>query len=115
MMRSLFSGVSGLKTHQTKMDVIGNNIANVNDYGGKKSEINEEELKAKERELNEKMNQNKTFIKLLHQSELENNAEDVIEAIRQSSTGKKNMTSADWKQLYQANRCKHDIRERIQP
>lgn len=30
MMRSLFSGVSGLKTHQTAMDVIGNNIANVN-------------------------------------------------------------------------------------
>ena len=30
MMRSLFSGVSGLETHQTRMDVIGNNIANVN-------------------------------------------------------------------------------------
>ena len=30
MMRSLFSAVSGLKTHQTRMDVIGNNIANVN-------------------------------------------------------------------------------------
>ena len=30
MMRSLYSAVSGLKTHQTKMDVIGNNIANVN-------------------------------------------------------------------------------------
>lgn len=30
MMRSLYSGVSGLRTHQTKMDVIGNNIANVN-------------------------------------------------------------------------------------
>ena len=30
MMRSLYSGVSGLKTHQVKMDVIGNNIANVN-------------------------------------------------------------------------------------
>ncbi|MDD6551379.1 MAG: flagellar hook-basal body complex protein [Lachnospiraceae bacterium] len=30
MMRSLFSGVAGLKTHQQKMDVIGNNIANVN-------------------------------------------------------------------------------------
>ena len=27
MMRSLYSGVAGLKTHQTKMDVIGNNIA----------------------------------------------------------------------------------------
>ena len=30
MMRSLFSGVAGLKVHQTRMDVIGNNIANVN-------------------------------------------------------------------------------------
>ena len=30
MMRALFSGVSGLKAHQTRMDVIGNNIANVN-------------------------------------------------------------------------------------
>ena len=30
MMRSLYAGVAGLKTHQTKMDVIGNNIANVN-------------------------------------------------------------------------------------
>lgn len=28
MMRSLYSAVSGLKTHQTRMDVIGNNIAN---------------------------------------------------------------------------------------
>jgi len=33
MMRSLFSGVSGLKGHQTRMDVIGNNIANVNTTG----------------------------------------------------------------------------------
>ncbi len=62
----------------------------------------EEALKEKEQQLSEKMDQNKTFIKLLHQSELEINAEDVIDAIRQSSTGKKNMTSADWKQLYQA-------------
>ena len=30
MMRSLFAGVAGLRTHQTRMDVIGNNIANVN-------------------------------------------------------------------------------------
>ena len=39
MMRSLFSGVSGLKTHQTKMDVIGNNIANVNTIGFKSSDV----------------------------------------------------------------------------
>lgn len=40
MMRSLFSGVSGLKVHQTKMDVIGNNIANVNTVGFKSSGVN---------------------------------------------------------------------------
>ena len=39
MMRSLFSGVSGLKVHQTKMDVIGNNIANVNTVGFKSSNV----------------------------------------------------------------------------
>ena len=37
MMRSLYSGVSGLKTHQTKMDVIGNNISNVNTVAFKNS------------------------------------------------------------------------------
>ncbi len=35
MMRSLFSGVSGIKSHQTRMDVIGNNIANINTIGFK--------------------------------------------------------------------------------
>ncbi len=39
MMRSLFSGVSGLKGHQTRMDVIGNNIANVNSTGFKSSRV----------------------------------------------------------------------------
>jgi len=37
MMRSLYSAVSALRAHQTRMDVIGNNIANVNTYGFKKS------------------------------------------------------------------------------
>lgn len=40
MMRSLFSGVSGLKVHQTRMDVIGNNISNVNTIGFKSSSVN---------------------------------------------------------------------------
>lgn len=39
MMRSLFSGVSGLKNHQTRMDVIGNNISNVNTAGFKGSRV----------------------------------------------------------------------------
>ena len=44
MMRSLYSGVTGLKTHQTKMDVIGNNIANVNTTAFKSSSITFSEL-----------------------------------------------------------------------
>ena len=40
MMRSLFSGVSGLRTHQTRMDVIGNNIANVNTTAFKAKQMN---------------------------------------------------------------------------
>ena len=39
MMRSMYSAVSGLKTHQTKMDVIGNNIANVNTVAFKSSSL----------------------------------------------------------------------------
>ena len=39
MMRSLYSGVSGLRVHQTKMDVIGNNISNVNTVGFKASTV----------------------------------------------------------------------------
>ena len=39
MMRSLYSGVSGLKNHQTRMDVIGNNISNVNTAGYKTSRV----------------------------------------------------------------------------
>ena len=44
MMRSPFSGVAGLKTHQTRMDVIGNNIANVNTTAFKSSTINFSDL-----------------------------------------------------------------------
>ena len=36
MLRSMYSGISGLKNFQTKLDVIGNNISNVNTYGYKK-------------------------------------------------------------------------------
>lgn len=39
MLRSLFSGVSGLRAHQTMLDVVGNNIANVNTVGFKASQV----------------------------------------------------------------------------
>ena len=44
MMRSMYSGVSGLKTHQTRMDVIGNNIANVNTEAFKASRVTFSEI-----------------------------------------------------------------------
>ncbi|MBW3648907.1 MAG: flagellar hook-basal body complex protein, partial [Actinobacteria bacterium] len=37
MLRSMYSGISGLRTHQTMMDVVGNNISNVNTAGYKSS------------------------------------------------------------------------------
>jgi flagellar hook protein FlgE len=39
MMRSMFSGVSGLRAHQTMMDIVGQNIANVNTAGYKSSQV----------------------------------------------------------------------------
>jgi flagellar hook protein FlgE len=39
MLRSLFSGISGLRAHQQMMDVTGNNIANVNTTGYKSSQV----------------------------------------------------------------------------
>ena len=44
MMRSMYAGVSGLRTHQSKMDVIGNNIANVNTVGFKKGQMTFQEV-----------------------------------------------------------------------
>ena len=44
MMRSLYSGVSGLQNHQTRMDVIGNNISNVNTIGFKRGRVNFQDM-----------------------------------------------------------------------
>lgn len=44
LLRSLGSGVSGLKNFQTDLDVIGNNISNVDTYGYKKGRINFEDM-----------------------------------------------------------------------
>lgn len=44
MMRSMYSGVSGLRAHQLKMDTIGNNIANVNTVGFKSQRVTFQEV-----------------------------------------------------------------------
>lgn len=52
MIRSLYSGVSGLKNHQIRMDVVGNNIANVNTNGFKAARVNFQDA------LSQKISQN---------------------------------------------------------
>ncbi|MEK4719894.1 flagellar basal body rod protein FlgG [Priestia sp. FSL W8-0524] len=44
MLRSMYSGISGMKNFQTKLDVLGNNIANVNTYGYKKGRTTFQDL-----------------------------------------------------------------------
>jgi|YNPMSStandDraft_1061717.scaffolds.fasta_scaffold00010_49 flagellar hook protein FlgE len=44
MLRCLFAGVSGLKNHQVRMDVIGNNISNINTHGFKKNRVTFQDL-----------------------------------------------------------------------
>lgn len=44
MMRSLFSGVSGMQNHQTRLDVIGNNVSNVNTTGFKRGRVNFQDM-----------------------------------------------------------------------
>ena len=51
MLRAMDSAVAGLRAHQNKLDVIGNNIANVNTPNFKKSNVVFEDLLAKELDL----------------------------------------------------------------
>ncbi|MDR1908505.1 MAG: flagellar hook protein FlgE [Spirochaetaceae bacterium] len=44
MMRSLFSGVAGLQNHQTRMDVVGNNISNINTTGFKRGRVSFQDM-----------------------------------------------------------------------
>lgn len=48
MLRSMYAGISGMKNFQTKLDVIGNNIANVNTYGFKKGRVTFNDLVSQE-------------------------------------------------------------------
>lgn len=87
-----------LRQSEIELNTLARQLDNVN----QELEKTDEELKEKERLLSQKIAQNQTFINLLHQSELEGVAEDVIYAIRKSAEGRKRMTPADWKQLYKA-------------
>ena len=60
------------------------------------------ELKSKEEMLASKMEQNRSFLSLLHKSELEGRAADVLEAVKNSACGTKRMTAEDWRRIYAA-------------
>lgn len=59
------------------------------------------ELKNKERQLSERVEQNKTILRMLHRSDFETKAEDVVEMLTLSAKGKRKMTAEDWGLLYQ--------------
>ncbi len=61
-----------------------------------------DELKAKEQELMDKIKQNRTFIKMIHQAELEDKAQEVVDSIKMASNGTKHMKTSDWKLLMRA-------------
>jgi len=73
-------------------------LSQVNDELSKYDEM----LKTRGKQLEETMEQNKNLIKMLHQSKMENKAEDVIYAVKQASSGNKVIKPTDWKQIYQA-------------
>ncbi len=54
-----------------------------------------------ERQLARQLDMNRTLVNLVNQADLEEKAEEVVQAIRQSAKGK-NMTAKEWKQLYHA-------------
>lgn len=68
----------------------------------KELEGSKKKLKESEDALSEKLEQNETFVRLLHKTEFEMNAEEVINNIQQSANGSKKMSTSEWRKLYQA-------------
>lgn len=62
----------------------------------------EEELRHKEQVLSEKVEENKRFVSMLHKANMEENAADVVKAIKDASVGKHRMTAEEWQKFYHA-------------
>lgn len=73
-----------------------------------------EELKQKELLLAEKQEENRRFVTLLHKAELEENAAEVINAIKKASEGRHSMSQEDWRRFYHAvDEVQPQLMERI--
>lgn len=85
-----------LEENENRLATMKANMASVNE---ELKHYTHEVEKQKEL-LGSKMEQNRTLIKLLHQTELETVASDIIYAIRQSSEGKHKMSQTEWRQFF---------------
>lgn len=102
-LRKIISMSKEIDSYKTKTEDINKQLQSV-----------QEELNKKEKLLTDKIAQNQNFIRMLHKSELEEDASDVVEAIRQSANGKKEMSQSDWKQLFAAvDKLFPDFKEEI--
>ena len=59
-------------------------------------------MKNKEKELADKIEQNKSLFSLIHRAEFEKNAAEIVSKVQMSAEGMKNMTPSDWNELYAA-------------
>jgi len=96
--KELAASRSQLDQSNKELDAIREELDKINEQLSQSAE----ELEEKELILAERMEQNQNFMNMLHQTELEKNAQDVVYDIRQAVEGKKDMTDSDWKQLYKA-------------
>lgn len=90
---------------ESELDVVKLALKNTNDELqsiNTQLETKNKELQEKENELEQKLEQNRQLVRLLHHSDLESNAENIIEDIKKAAEGKYMMKAQDWKQFYQA-------------
>lgn len=99
-----------LEQNQNELEKLKRQLAEVTD---KLSQYNSD-LQVAEQRLADKIDQNKSLLRLLHRSELEDKAEDIISSLRLSSNGIRRMTDVEWKKLYSAiDELYPDLRNRL--
>lgn len=89
---------STIERYKLELANIQEELTNVN----RELKLQEEELKNKEQLLTYKIDQNKNLMKWLKLTEMGNNAEKVVDVIRQKAKIPRNITTIDWEQLYNA-------------
>lgn len=87
-----------LHTHETSLLETRTRLQEVT----AQTEQYQSKIKEQEKILAEKMEQNRSLMRLMHMAELENSADDIVNTIRETSKGKHKMTAKEWNMLIQA-------------